>query len=218
MPDFASGQVRDLRLGWALEEAELPYEIDLVPFGTQSDPKNMARRPFGQVPVMTVGGETMFESGACLWRIGQESGALLPEEPVEARRCLSWLFGALNTLEPPISTLASLWFFETMPESFGLPDGNAATTLMPAARVTVIRRLEQVGDALEGREFIVGDRLSIAEIALTAVMLPADWLGMLEEEPRARAYFERHTARPAFAKARARQVETHGANAARYTT
>lgn len=52
VPDFARGQVRDLRVRWALEEAGLPYESRLLEQGDQDKPEYRALQPFGQVPVL----------------------------------------------------------------------------------------------------------------------------------------------------------------------
>ncbi len=81
VPDFAKGQVRDLRVRWALEEAGLPYKARLLSPGDQDKPEYRALQPFGQIPVMQDGDLTLFESGAILLRIASKSDALMPREP-----------------------------------------------------------------------------------------------------------------------------------------
>lgn len=217
VPPFASGQVRDLRLRWALEEAGLPYEIELVRMGTQTEAENIARQPFGQVPVLVEDGEAVFESGACLWRIATGSDALLPEDPAERQRCLSWVFAALNSIEPPLTMMAQLKFYEWSPERFGLPDGSSAsTTLQPPVADWAHRRIGQFEDALGGRDTIVGQRFTVADIAVTAVLLIAERLDLLDAHEGAARYFAAHTSRPAFRKAREAQMATHRENAAKY--
>ena len=64
VPDFARGQVRDLRVRWALEEAGLPYETHLLKQGDQDKPDYRALQPFGQVPIFEEDGFVLFETGA----------------------------------------------------------------------------------------------------------------------------------------------------------
>lgn len=216
VPDFAQGQVRDLRLRWALEEAGFLYEVEHLQQGTQGNAANLARQPFGQVPVLTVDGTPMFESGAAVWRIAEASDTLLPDDPGARDACLSWIFGALNTIEPPLSMVVSLWFFERMPNNFGLSDGSAATTLRPAAQQQANTRLKQFAEALGDREYIVGERFTVADLMLTAVLLIADSMDLLNSHPSAKDYFKRHSNRPAFHKAQSDQVATCRKNAAIY--
>ncbi|MGP3698567.1 glutathione S-transferase family protein [Rhodobacter sp. NSM] len=216
VPSFAQGQVRDLRLRWALEEAGLPYEVNLLPQGTQGEPDHLAHQPFGQVPVLGLEGRTMFESGACVWRIAEESDALLPTDPALRDACLSWVFAALNTLEPPIMMLAMLWFFERWPERFGLEDREAPAKLRLPARGEVDKRLSQFAGALGDRETIVGDGFTVADLMLTAVLVTAARMDLLDDHPAVKAYYDRHTARPGFRKALADQLAAFEDNAARY--
>ena len=69
VPEFAQGNVRDVRLRWALNEAGLDYDVEILTQGDQKKPHNIARQPFGQVPVLEIDGVSMFESGATVWRI-----------------------------------------------------------------------------------------------------------------------------------------------------
>ena len=63
VPEFAQGQVRDLRARWALEEAGLPYKTRLLELGDQDKPDYRALQPFGQVPILEDDGLVLFESG-----------------------------------------------------------------------------------------------------------------------------------------------------------
>jgi glutathione S-transferase len=66
VPEFAYGQVRDLRARWALEEAGIPYKTRLLEQGDQDKPDYRVLQPFGQVPILQDGDFTLFESGAIL--------------------------------------------------------------------------------------------------------------------------------------------------------
>ena len=80
VPDFAQGQVRDLRARWALEEARLPYRTRLLVLGDQDTPGYRALQPFGQVPILEEDGLVIFESGAIVLYIGERSETLLPKD------------------------------------------------------------------------------------------------------------------------------------------
>ena len=81
VPEFAHGQVRDLRARWALEEAGLPYKTRLLEMGDQDKPDYRALQPFGQVPILEEDGHVLFESGAIVVHIGERSEMLLPKDP-----------------------------------------------------------------------------------------------------------------------------------------
>nr|HRK63401.1 glutathione S-transferase [Terricaulis sp.] len=78
VPDFAKGQVRDLRVRWALEEAGLSYRTRLLGLGDQEKPEYRALQPFGQVPIFEEDGFVLFESGAIVLHIAERYPGLLP--------------------------------------------------------------------------------------------------------------------------------------------
>src|SRR5258708_12229609 len=73
VPEFAQGQVRDLRARWALEEAGLPYRARLLEQGDQDKPEYRALQPFRQVPILEEDSLLLFESGAILLHIVERS-------------------------------------------------------------------------------------------------------------------------------------------------
>ena len=99
VPSFAQGQVRDLRVRWALEEAGLPYRSRLLEQGDQDSPEYRAMQPFGQVPIFEEDGNVLFESGAIVLYIGERSETLLPNDPQARARATQWLIAALNSIE-----------------------------------------------------------------------------------------------------------------------
>ena len=94
------GYVRDLRVRWALEEAGLPYRVESVPFRTRTA-AHLSHQPFGQVPWLTDGDVSIFESGAILLYLGERSGKLISADPRARSATLEWLFAALNSVEMP---------------------------------------------------------------------------------------------------------------------
>ncbi len=108
VPPFAQGQVRDLRVRWALEEAGLKYETRLLEQGDQNTPEYRALQPFGQVPIIEEDGQVLFESGAIVLHIGEKSEALLPKDGPARARATQWLIAALNSIEPHVQNFAIL--------------------------------------------------------------------------------------------------------------
>src|SRR3989440_10165835 len=106
VPPFAQGQVRDLRVRWALEEAGLPYRTRLLEQGDQDKPDYRALQPFGQVPILEEDGRVLFESGAIVLYIGERSEALLPPDAAARARATQWLIAALNSGEPYVMNVA----------------------------------------------------------------------------------------------------------------
>src|SRR6059058_2665665 len=98
VPHLPRGYVRDIRVRWALEEAGLPYRVESTPFRERA-PGHFAHQPFGQVPWLTDGDLSIFESGAILLHLGERSGALLPADPGRRSEAKEWLFAALNSVE-----------------------------------------------------------------------------------------------------------------------
>ena len=98
VPDMPRGYVRDLRIRWALEEAGLPYRVESTPF-RERKPEHFAQQPFGQVPWLTDGDLTIFESGAILLHLGELSETLMPTDPRARSETKEWVFAALASVE-----------------------------------------------------------------------------------------------------------------------
>jgi glutathione S-transferase len=189
------GFVRDLRVRWALEEAGLPYRVESVPFGDRKA-EHFEHQPFGQVPWLTDGDLSIFESGAILFHLGELSGALMPADPRRRGEAIEWLFAALNSVE-----MASL------PWSLLHFTGNTGDT--PTWRFfddfLKAHRLKHLEPVLAGREWLAGT-FSVADIAMADVLRLVDRFDGLTDHPACRAYVERATARPSFVKAHADQM------------
>ena len=114
VPEFAQGQVRDLRARWALEEAGLPYKARLLELGDQDQPDYRALQPFGQVPILEEDGLVLFESGAIVLHIGERSEMLLPKDASARARATQWLIAALNSIEPFVMNVVLIDLFTRM--------------------------------------------------------------------------------------------------------
>src|SRR5690242_2615235 len=104
-PDGGKGLARDTRVRWALEETGQPYEVRLVSFGALKEPAHLALNPFGKIPTYEEGDLVLFETGSIVLHIAQHHAGLLPEDGNARARAISWMFAALNTVEPTILEL-----------------------------------------------------------------------------------------------------------------
>lgn len=207
VPDFAQGHVRDLRVRWALREAGLPYDVELIEQGKQTEPAHLARQPFAQVPTLDAEGAALFESGAIVWRIAERSPALLPGDTADRDRTLSWCFAALNSVEPFVAQLAFLSIFAR--------EREAAARIVPQVTALVERKLSRLSDALGDSDWLVANRFTAADVLMVTVLrdVPEDTLAAY---PTLRAYRDRGTARPTFAEALDEQMQPFTEHAPRY--
>src|SRR5436189_2956798 len=101
-PDRGRGLARDMPVRWALEEVGQPYDVRLVSFAAMKEPAHLALHPFGQIPTYEEGDLALFESGAIVFHIAQRHAGLLPADANARARAITWMFAALNTVEPPL--------------------------------------------------------------------------------------------------------------------
>ncbi|HET9388198.1 MAG TPA: glutathione S-transferase family protein [Steroidobacteraceae bacterium] len=195
VPLFARGQVRDLRVRWALEEAGLSYRTRLLEQGDQNKPDYRSLQPFGQVPVFEEDGQVLFESGAIVLHIGERSENLLPRDAAARARATQWLIAALNSIEPYIMNVAVIDLFYSDQEWAKLRRAGA----VDFAR----HRLSSLARALGDKTYLDGERFTAGDLMMTTVLriVPA-----LVTEPRLSDYVERCTGRPAFRRALAAQM------------
>lgn len=193
VPDSARGQVRDLRVRWALEELGLRYRTRLL-MGDR--PAAYYReQPWGQVPVYKEGPLQLFECGAIALHIAEKDHTLLPADEVARKRAITWLFAALNSIDGPVMAYVSAAFFHA--------DQAWSAGASTAFGEHLAQRLARLGDWLGDKEwlegqFTVGDLMMVATIRGPAIVdrAPAN----------IQAYVRRGEARPAFQRALAAQL------------
>jgi glutathione S-transferase len=195
VPPFAQGQVRDLRVRWALEEAGLAYKTRLLEQGDQDKPDYRALQPFGQVPIFEEEGQVLFESGAIVLHIGERSETLLPKDAAARARATQWLVAALNSIEPFIMNVAAIELFYA--------DQEWAKLRRPGAIDFARHRLSSLAKALGDKPCLDGERFTAGDLMMTTVLRIRPELLV---DPRLTTYVERHTARPAFQRALAAQM------------
>ena len=193
VPDFARGQVRDLRVRWALEEAGQPYQTRLLEQGDQDKADYRAMQPFGQVPIFEEDGLVLFESGAIVLHIGERSETLLPKAAGGRARATQWLFAALNSIEPFVMNVAMIDLFYAKEEW--------AKLRRPGAVEFVQKRLSALSKSLSDKPFLDGERFTAGDLMMTTVLRILENTDIVASDKRLAAYLERCTARPAFKRA-----------------
>jgi len=203
VPPFAQGLVRDLRVRWALEEAGLPYEQRLLGFGDNKSEGYRRLQPFGQVPVYETDGLVLFESGSIVLHIAERSTALLPGDAEGRARATTWMFSALNTLEPAITSLVQL--------DLNFPGDEAVKRQRQVAAEAVQGRLDAVAAWLGNRDYLE-DRFTAGDLLMVTVLRFLRHTDMVSAMPSLAAYVARCEARPAFQKALAAQMAVFAEN------
>jgi len=190
VPKMPRGLVRDLRVRWALEEAGLPYRVESTSF-RERGAEHFAAQPFGQIPWLTDGDLTIFESGAILLHLGEKSPALMPTDPRGRAEVLEWVIAALNSVDLPSQPWALFRFMGFPGEA---PEAKFVDDFLKA-------RLNRMEAVLERREWLVAGRFTVADLLMADVLRPVDRFDGLATYSACRAYVARATARPAFVKA-----------------
>jgi glutathione S-transferase len=197
VPPFAQGVVRDLRVRWALEEAGLPYDVRLVDPDVQKTSEYRGWQPFGQVPVMDDGGLRLFESGAIVLHVGGKSETLLPADPAERARAVTWVFAALNSVEIFVQQLGAIDLF--------FADQDWAKAQRPMVEGQVRGRLADLAAWLGEKDYLEG-RFTAGDLMMTSVLRILRHTDILDDFPTLKALKERCEARPAFQRALAGQL------------
>jgi glutathione S-transferase len=196
-PDRGKGLARDMRVRWALEEVSQPYEVRLVSFAAMKESSHRALHPFGQIPTYEEGNLVLFESGAIVFHLAERHAGLLPDDANGRARAITWMFAAINTVEPPILDLQNAKFLEA--------DKSWSKERLPIIKDRIRDRLGALSDRLGDADWLDG-AFSAGDLMMVAVLLRLRPSGMLDEYPKLAAYVARGEARPAYKRAFAAQL------------
>ena len=183
------------RIVWLLEELELDYDINKMAFHPQDlkSDEHRARHPLGRVPVLDDGDVRLFESGAIVEYVlaRHKNGGLRPAEAAaEFPDYLQWFHYCEGMVMPPVNTIVV--------QTVLLPLDRRDETALAQAKRLLSKALEPVNDALEGRDYLIGE-FSAADIMLGHACFMSNRLGCVGDEmPHLKAYVERIANRPAF--------------------
>jgi glutathione S-transferase len=195
-PDGGKGLARDTRVRWALEEVGQPYEVRLVSFRAKKEPAHLRLHPFGLIPTYEEGDLALFETGAIVLHIAEHHAGLFPDDANARARAITWMFAALNTVEPPILELVTAKFAEA--------DKPWAEARLPLVKDRIRDRLVQLSARLGDSDWLDG-AFSAGDLMMVSVLLRLRPSGLLDEFPKLAAYVARGEARPAYKRAFAAQ-------------
>lgn len=196
-PDRGRGLARDMRVRWTLEEVGQPYDVQLVTFDDMKTPAYRSLQPFGQIPAYSQDGLAIFETGAIVLHVAETHAGLLPEDSAARARAVTWMFAALNTVEPPLVEREAAMLTERDKPWFEARDA----ILMERIR----RRLDALAERLGDAEWLDG-AFSAGDVMMAGVLFRARVTGVLDAYPSLLAYVARAEARPAFQRAFADQL------------
>jgi glutathione S-transferase len=175
-----------LKVQWTADLLGIPYdwvEVD-VTSGQTRTPEFLARNPAGQVPTVVLDdGRPLAQSNAIILHLA-EGSRLIPADAYERARMLEWMFWEQYSHEPYVAVAR----FQV--SILGRPASELEPRLFERGR----QALQRLEDGLQGRRFLAGEGLSLADVALVAYTrvaheggfdlsrLPAvrSWIGRVE--------------------------------------
>ena len=196
-PDGGKGLARDTRVRWALEELGQPYAVRPVSFRAMKERTHQALHPFGQIPTYEEGDLVLFETGAIVFHVAERHAGLLPDDASARARAITWMFAAVNTVEPPILELGNAKLLEG--------DKPWCKERLPLVEDRVRARLDQLSRRLGGADWLDG-AFSAGDLMMVSVLLRLKPSGILDDYPNLAAYVARGEARPAYKRAFAAQL------------
>lgn len=183
---FHSPNSRSARVRWLLEELDIEYAIKLVPREERTSDEHRRRHPLGRVPALETDQGTIFETAAiCLHLAEQhpEAGLLPPEGSFDRALVYQWISFGLTEIEPPTADV----------RRHADSDPERAET----ARERVRAAIGVITGVLDGREYLLGRNLSVADILCGSALFGARRLELTADVPAVEAYLDRLEARPA---------------------
>jgi glutathione S-transferase len=196
-PDRGQGLARDTRVRWALEEVNQRYEVRLLSFAELKERKHLALHPFGQIPTYEEGDLALFETGSIVLHIADHHAGLLPENANARARAITWMFAAVNTVEPPILELVTAKLLEG--------DKPWANERVPLVEERISNRLSQLSAHLGDADWLDG-AFSAGDLMMVHVLQRLKRSGLLNAYPNLSGYVARAEARPAYKRAFAAQL------------
>lgn len=196
-PDRGRGLARDMRVRWALEEVGQPYKVRLLSFGAMKEPTHLALHPFGQIPTYEEGDLALFESGAIVFHIAERHAGLLPDDANARARAITWMFAALNTVEPPIFDRDLARILER--------EQPWHEQRLRVLEDSIRKRLAGLSSRLGDADWLDG-AFSAGDLLMVTVLRRLHGSSLLEEHPNLSAYVARGEARPAYQRAFAAQL------------
>ncbi len=190
--------------GWKptifLEEAGVDYELTFIDFAKKEQKSDwyLKLNPNGRIPTIVDRGNddfVVFESGAILWYLAEKYGAFLSEDPKLRSETLQWLMFQMAGIGP---MLGQAMYFQRIAAPNGQEEPFSIKRYVDESR----RLLEVLNTRLEGRNYLVGDAFSIADVATYPWARAYPWARVsVDGLDHLKAWFDRIDARPAVQRA-----------------
>ena len=194
---YHSSQSRSVRPRWMLEEIGQPYENVKTHFATGDTrtPEFLRINPNGHIPALQDGSLTLWESMAInLYLARKYDKGLWPKSVDDEGRALQWSFWAMTEAEEPLITAIVNRMF--------LPEAERDPKKVADAAERFAHRIGVLDGALGGRQYLLGDAFTVADLNVASVVSLASLVGFdLSGAPNVQAWLGRCLARPAFARA-----------------
>lgn len=200
---YTCARSRGLRATWAAEEAGAQIDLHILPFPPRYlAPEYLAINPLGTVPLLVDGDSRMTESCAIAHYLASKDGpsdlVIAPGERDYAEYC-DFTYHADATITFPQTVYMRFVLFE---KDKGLGEAGHAYAKW------YYKRLMKLEERLEGREYLCGDRFTVADICCGYALILSQSVGLDEGVPASlKAYRDRLTARPGYQRAFAREEE-----------
>ena len=190
---------RGTRVIWLCEELNVPYQVTMIDFSPEyrASQEWRALNPTGKVPVMTDGDIKMFESGAMMDYVLQRygEGRLQPQDDAaQLAEYLQWHWFAEATLARPMGEIVNHG------REFPGDARISAVVEEMANRAGVC--LQAVAQHIQGKQFLLGDTFSAADISMGYSLMLAEMLTPEKFPNQLQSYWQRLQSRPAYAAAR----------------
>lgn len=189
---FEFAPTRSIRVRWTLQELEIPFEAEEIRLmeGDQLRPEFLKLNPAAKLPVLVDGEVVLTESVAIVLYLAEKypQKGFLPADPAERAQVYRWLMFTATELEQPLWRIAK--HTTLYPEEKQIPAdiALAADDFAPMAAVMAAH--------MDGREYLVGDTVTVADFVAAYTLDWANEAGLLEDQPTLRAYMERMYQRP----------------------
>lgn len=190
------GILRDIRPIWLMEELGEPYDIKWIAFA-DDDHKSAEYRainPFCRVPAIRAGALTLFESAAVCTYLADRFQRFVPNVGTTQRALFDqWLFVAMSTFEPHTGAIFTCDHMRDQNEATAVARARAVEALQPL--------LAALDGVLEGRDALLDDGFSVADIILSCVLRFVRHSELLSPHQNVARYLARNFARTGFQKA-----------------
>jgi len=186
----ARGNTRDLRVLWALEEMQLPFELAGMDHPAHDLNTDAYRHlsPFEQIPAIDDDGLLLSESAAILVYLAKKAGKLIPSDPVGESQVVRWCFAAMSSTELPLMSILMLDWVKD--------DGCSKYREFMVGWAN--RQLTGLERWLDGREYIATESFTVADILMAHVLAAVKDSSLIKPFPRVGSYRDRCLARPAW--------------------